>query len=260
MFNIPELELSINAKCNLRCKECGFFTPNQLKPTLSDDVIYEHTQALKILQKCNIQIGSLAILGGEPTITPVLLEKSLISFSKIDSIHNIEVVSNGLYPKGLTQKGLSLINKLSISVYDNNKKFISAWKKFINRNAPHINLEFRVQKPWDITTGDYCVSKEEAMSFFKNCWYKKHCPTIERSRLFICSRSAKKGCDYDGLLLDKKIKTDDIIAYMQCNEMLISCKTCVPSMQLGKVKAGVQPNNVSLSAMMENAIRYLTVD
>ena len=260
MFNIPELELSINAKCNLRCKECGFFTPNQLKPTLLDDVIYEHTESLGILQKCDIQIGSLAILGGEPTITPLLLEKALISFSKIGNIKNIEVVSNGLYPKGLTQTSLKLINKLSISVYVDNDKFIKAWKTFITRYAPNINLEFRMQKPWDITTGNYCVSKEEANMFFKQCWYKKHCPTIERSRLFICSRSAKQGHDNDGLLLDKNTKSDDIKSYMQRDEILLSCQTCVPSMQLGKVKGGVQPSNISLNTMIKNAIKYLIAD
>ena len=30
-FSIPELELSINNKCNLQCRECGFLTPNQPK-------------------------------------------------------------------------------------------------------------------------------------------------------------------------------------------------------------------------------------
>lgn len=260
MFNIPELELSINAKCNLRCKECGFFTPHQIKPTLLDDVVYEHTQALKVLQKCNIQVGSLAILGGEPTITPLVLENALLSFSKINNIKNIEVVSNGLYPKGLTQTSLRLMNKLSISVYENNNNFLEAWKSFIVKHAPHINLEFRLQKPWDITTGEYSVSQEEAMLFFKNCWYKKHCPTIERSRLFICSRIAKQGHDYDGLLLDKNTKSSDIISYMQRDQILQSCQTCVPSMKLGKVKGGVQLENISVTRMMKNAISDLITD
>lgn len=256
-YTIRELELSINSVCNLRCRECGFFTPNQPKAAMTDDIIGEHLNSLKILEKEKIEILSLAILGGEPTLTSLYLEKAACTFSKLGNIKNIEVVSNGLYPRGLTLNTLKSINKLSISVYIKDEAFIDAWKNFVIKNAPDVKLEFRIEKLWDKTTGNYVVPKDRAQIFYKECWYKMHCATLERSRLFICSRAAKLQNDFDGLLLTDNTKSSDIINYLTRDECLSSCQTCVPSMKLGKVQGGHQPNTISIQAMMNTAIDYL---
>ena len=258
-FTIPEMEISISNTCNLRCKECGFLIPHQPKPTLSENIIQEHIKCLEILLKTGVKINSLAILGGEPTLNPSLLEKAVRTLSDLDGIEQLEVVTNGLNPSGFTKRTLEKIQKISVSVYVDDNEFISLWEKFIDRNAPHIKLAFRIQKPWDINTGTKIISDEEAQKFFENCWYKKHCVTIERSRLFLCSIAPKHLSDDDGLLLDENTSAEEIYKYLNGNKPLEYCKRCVPQMKLGKVPAGKQSDGVNLLKLIERAKCFLNL-
>lgn len=256
-YIIKELELSINNICNLRCKHCGFFTPNQPYPTISRDTISDHLRCLKILEKNSIIIETLVIVGGEPLITPQILDSALDSFKELTNIQNIELVSNGLYPIGLTDKALRKINKLAISAYFNNEEFIDSWKSFIKKKGPHISLSFRINKKWDPVEGDIVVSDVEAQKIFENCWYRKHCVTIERDRLFICSLSAKKEDDETGMYLHDKLSQNEIINYLEKNTFINSCRTCIPSMGLDKITPGQQENISSINDKVKDAISYL---
>lgn len=256
-FTIPELELSINNKCNLQCSECGFHIPYQPEPTFQNDILKEHCNSLNILLKNNIEIGSLAVLGGEPTLNPSLLENAVSKFSRFLNIKQIEVVTNGLNPKGFSAKTLELIQKISISVYKNDPEFIDAWKNFLDKKAPHINLAFRIQKLWDLNSGDYIVSEKEAQKLFDLCWYKKHCATIERSRLFICSVAPKNKIDSDGLLLTESTLKEEIIKYLERENPISCCKNCVPQMHIKKIQGGQQPEKIDLQKMMNRAKDYL---
>ncbi len=257
-FTIPELELSINNKCNLQCSECGFHIPYQPRPVLSDDVVQEHCSCLNILLKNNIEIESLAVLGGEPTLNPSLLENAVSKFSLFSNINSIEVVTNGLNPKGFSAKILELIQKISISVYKDDFDFINAWKNFISKKAPHINLAFRTQKLWDLNSGNYTVSEKEAQELFDSCWYKKHCVTIERSRLFICSVAPKNKIDSDGLLLTESTSKEEIVNYLERKNPISCCKVCVPQMHIKKIQGGQQPEKTDLQKMMDKAKNYLS--
>ena len=256
-FSISEMELSINNKCNLQCRECGFLTPNQPTPAISENIIEEHYNCLKILENNEIEIESLAILGGEPTLNSKLLKEALIKFSELKNIKQIELVTNGLLPQNISDKAFSLIDKISISVYIENEDFITAWKRYIQKKAPHIELCFRNQKGWDINSGSKTVLKEISQRMFKNCWYKKHCVTVERSRLFLCSVAAKNRSDIDGLLLNEKTTSDEIIEYMLRKEQLNHCCRCIPEMKLGKIKGGKQCGNANVPKLMEAAIQYM---
>lgn len=256
-FSLPELELSINNKCNLQCIECGFLTPNQPKPTISEYVLDEHFKCLKILENNDIEIESLAILGGEPTLNSKLLEDALIRFSELKNIKQIELVTNGFLPQNISEKTFSLLNKISVSLYMENKDFVMAWENYVQNNASHIKLCFRNQKKWDINSGSKTVLKEISQRMFKNCWYKKHCVTIERSRLFLCSVAAKNMSDIDGLLLTEKTTRDEILNFLLRKEQLNHCCRCVPEMKLGKIKGGQQCGDTNISKLMETAIKYM---
>ena len=256
-FSINELEISINNVCNLMCTECGFLTPNQPKPTLSNDVLKEQYSSLDILCKNNIEIKSLAVLGGEPTLNPSFLEKSVMAFSSLPNIRQIEVVTNGLTPQGFTSKTLSSIQKISVSTYLDDKEFIEGWKNFVKRKASHIDIAFRVQKMWDMHSGDYTVSDDEAQKLFNLCWYRKHCVTIERSRLFICSISPKHKIDSDGLFLSENTTQYEIIRYLTRTEAISHCRKCVPEMHIKKIPGGMQRGKADLQKMMASAKAYL---
>lgn len=256
-FSIPELELSINNKCNLQCRECGFLTPNQPKPTMSNNIIDEHYNCLKILETNDIEIESLAILGGEPTLNSKFLEEALSRFSKLKNIKQIELVTNGLLPQNISEKTFSLIDKISISVYTDHMNFITAWKNYVQRKSSRVNLYFRNQKKWDLNSGNKIVSKEISQKMFENCWYKNHCVTIERGKLFLCSIAAKHLSDIDGLPLHEKITKDEIISFILRKNQLNYCCRCIPEMKLGKVDGGQQCGNANLSRLIDEAIKYM---
>lgn len=254
---INELEISINNICNLRCSECGFKTPHQPYPSLIKDIVDEHFNCLKILENNQVKINSLGILGGEPSLTPDLLEKAVTKFSRLKNIGQIEVITNGLYPQGFSQKTLQTITKLSISVYQKNTDFIDSWNCFITKKFPHIKLDFRVEKLWSINSEELQFPNEEAQHLFSECWYKKHCQTIERSRLFLCSIAAKNCFDSDGLLVTNNTTQTDIYHYITRNIALEKCKTCCAAKTVKTIKAGLQPKEISLQQMMSDAATFL---
>lgn len=258
-FKIRELEVSITAKCHLQCNNCGFCVPNQPPPSLSGDVIKELSVSLSHLKRLNINIGSLGLLGGEPSFNKSNLELALKAFSKFDNINRIEIVSHGLTPQNITKESLNLINKISLSIYFENKELVSLWKKYLLKFAPHIELSLRIEKVWDRWFGDEIVDDVKAQKLFDHCWYRKHCVTLERQRIFMCSRIPKLSQDKEGLILDSATSFDDVLKYLNKTEFTNSCKSCIPMMGLSKVKAGVQPDN-RISKMIPKAIQFLATE
>ncbi len=251
------MELSINSKCNLQCNHCGFNIPNQPNPTINSDVIAEHSKSLAILKGLNINIETLAILGGEPSLSQELLEQACETFSKFENVTNIEVVTNGLNPKGITKNVLNNINKLSVSVYFNSKLLIDLWNEYIKQHAPHVHLAFRIDKSWDQYVGDITVSNEKAQRMYSNCWYRKHCVTLERKRLFMCTRAAKTQSDGSGLILHNNLKTSDVINYLNQARFIDPCKGCIPMMGLDKIKAGKQTKPINIDKLVASSIKIL---
>lgn len=256
-YVIPEMEISINNKCNLRCKECGFLTPNQPSPALTQDVIEEHYNCLKILEDKNIQIQSLAILGGEPLLDSGYLERAVEKIRTLKNIKQIELVTNGLLPQNLTETTLSGLNKISVSTYEYDNEFMKTWKDFVSKKNPEIKIEFRLQKKWDLNSGNITVDEEMAQNLFDECWYKKHCVTIERSKLFVCSMAPKHKSDSDGLHLSQELSFAEIVNYMERPKALNHCSKCIPAMKLGKVDGGVQSDNRCVKTMMIKAKEYM---
>lgn len=254
---IRELEVSITSKCHLQCDNCGFYIPQQPNPSLNDDVVSEITQGLSLLQRLNIKIGSLGVLGGEPTHNKDVLNRALKEFSKFDNIERIEVVSHGLTPQNIDKEILKFINKLTISVYFESETLIQLWKTYITIIAPHIELSFRRDKEWDKWIGHEIVDDIESQKMFEYCFYRKHCITIERKRLFICSRIPKLSQDQEGLLLNERTTLSNIKEYLNQTTFVPSCKSCTPMMGGTTVKAGLQPDDRILK-MLPNAINFIT--
>lgn len=91
---------------------------------------------------------------------------------------------------------------------------------------------------------------------FDFCWYRKHCVTIERQRLFRCSRVAKLSQDHEGILLNGGTSFDSIESYLNEISFIASCKTCTPMMGLKTIQAGQQPD-ARILKMIPNAKSFL---
>lgn len=256
-FYIKELEVSITSKCHLRCDNCGFYIPEQPHPAMTKDVVSEITFGLSQLARLNIHIGSLAILGGEPSFNSNLLTESLKACAQFENIDQIEVVSHGLTPQFINKEAFKYIDKLTISVYFDNQELRTLWKQYIKKVAPDTELSLRVDKEWDQWISKEIVTDEKAQEMFTNCWYRKHCVTLERQRLFMCSRIPKLANDKEGIRITEQTTIEDIEKYLNQETFTASCKTCTPMMGLKKVKAGQQPDD-RIQKMIPKAINYLT--
>ena len=237
---LREVEVSITNRCSLACRDCGFFVPKQPKPSLGDG-LSDLFCGMKQLKRVGIRIASLGVLGGEPTLSRTQLEVAVTGFRAIDIAERIEVVSNGLTPQGLSPAALQAMNRLTISVYGYEDSLLNAWMHWMSLAAPHVEMVFRHNaEGWDPWTESRRVSPEEAQGMYDACWYRKHCITLERGRLFACSRVPKLGRDEEGLLLTSRTTLEEISAHLHRTDALRSCTDCTPMMGLPTVPPGVQ--------------------
>jgi len=240
---IRELEVSITQRCNLACAQCGFMVPNQPPPAYGD-VSQEAAAGLKQLGRLGIRIGTLVVLGGEPTLDGNRLVRTLRALRGVGNFDRLEVVSNGLHPQGLTEEALRYIDRFVISVYFDDPALSELWRRWLTSVAPHVELQLRVHADgWDRWTGDEKVDEGQAQQLYDACWYRKHCITVERGRLFACSRIPKLSRDAEGLPLTDDATLAEVTNYLNGDRFLPSCQTCVPMMGMGMVAPGVQPDD-----------------
>lgn len=254
---IRELEVSITQRCNLACAQCGFMVPNQPPPT-HGDVAQESADGLAQLGRLGVRIGALVVLGGEPTLDGNRLVRTLRALRGVGNFDRLEVVSNGLHPQGLTKEALRYIDRFVISVYFDEPALSELWRRWLAAVAPHVELQLRMHSDgWDRWTGDERVDDARAQQLYDACWYRKHCVTVERGRLFACSRIPKLARDAEGLPLTDETTLAAVIEYLNGDRFLPSCQTCVPMMGLGTVTPGVQPDD-RITRLTSRAIAVLS--
>ena len=253
---IPEVEVSITARCTLACDNCGFLVPNQPEPA-HGDAVDELAEGLEHIARCGVRIRSLAVVGGEPTLNAALLTRAVRRFRGVSVADRIEIVSNGLTPQGVSVDALAGIDRFTISNYGYDGGLIDLWRQWLTTAAPHVELVLRDgQAGWDPWSDSAAVTAAEAQTMWDNCWYRKHCVTIERRRLFACSRIPKLSRDSEGLMLTATTTCRDIEAYLNGSVALPSCATCTPMMGLPTVTGGVQPDD-RIQRLQRRAIAYL---
>ncbi|MHA1342014.1 MAG: radical SAM protein [Promethearchaeota archaeon] len=255
-YYLNELEVSLHNHCNLQCNECGFKIPNQIKPYIRDPIV-EILKGLNIFKKNKIYIKTMVIVGGEPLLKKDILEKSVKAFKETNIVNEIEVVSNGLYPQGLTENALKYIDQFTISKYFSSNKLIHLWKAYIQKYSPQTKLNIREKTDkWDKWWGYYSVDSNTAQKMYDTCFYRRHCVTIEREKLFPCSRIAKEGNDNEGLQLSNDLTLNQIKNYLNHPKYFPSCLYCTPMMGFPKVKGGIQPDN-RIEKLCKNGINFL---
>lgn len=252
---LREVEVSITARCTLACKECGFLVPHQLPPAHGDPVVELGVQ-LSRLRDLGFRVGTLVVLGGEPTIDGALLERALLALHAVGIASAIEVVSNGLTPQGLTARSLSLIDRFTVSVYGYDDDLLDRWRRWLGTVAPGVELRLRRTDAWDQWTARHSVTPDEAQRMYEACWYRRHCITVERGRVFACSRIAKLGRDREGIELAGGATRDDVEAYLNAPRAFDSCADCTPMMNLATVPVGEQPDD-RVARLQRRAIDWL---
>lgn len=254
--SIRELEVSITHRCTLACNECGFFMPKQPVPqngSPANSII----QDLNHLLSFGVTVQRLVIVGGEPTLVPEQLMAVARYAKETPNIYEVEVVSNGLSPEKVSKELLASIDRFVISMYLEGDALLDAWVTWIGEVAPHVEVIARRHESWDRWNGNERVSDEEAAKIWSSCWYRKHSITLERGRIFTCSRIPKLGHDDEGICVNALDSLQQLGDYLNAEEPLSSCATCIPMMSFAPVVPGQQPDD-RLRILGPRAIKILT--
>lgn len=242
IVQIPEVEVSVTASCSLACRHCGFAVPDQPRPFLIDPV-RELESALRRLDALDFEIGSLALLGGEAMLAPRSLEAMLGVAAAAGCVRRVELVTNGLTPKGLSLRALGFVKRLSLSDYTSDGALAEAWRAWLASRAPHLEFVVRRHASWDRWADVVDLGEAGGQAAYDQCWYRRHCVTLERGRIFVCSRIPKLALDEQGLVLDDQTTRADVIEYLSAPMAPAACRTCTPMADLPPVKPGEQPDD-----------------
>ncbi|MEZ8349545.1 hypothetical protein BCU98_14675 [Vibrio splendidus] len=251
---IRELELSVNSQCNLNCIGCGFNVPNQLTP-YSKLGVDEHITALVNLKRCGIKINKIVIAGGEATIFKDLYS-TVKRIKSLNISKEVELVTNGLYPKGVSSELLNILDSIVISDYIKTHTFESAWNEFLRGHNFKGKVDFRRKDAWDDLLSEVYNSKEDTELHWQTCFYRKFDVNLERSRIFSCSRIAKKGWDEQGLLIDDSTTFEQVINYLSDDKPKDACYSCATINRESSIKVAVQ-NSGNLERIAAKSIQYL---
>ncbi len=253
-YTIKELEISITNKCNLTCQGCGFNVPNQIK-AVSSTGIEQHIESLNKLGQIGILINKIVLVGGEAA-----LEKRLALYIRMIKetavCQSIELVTNGLAPQGVTSEVLSQIDSLVISDYICTKSFEESWTYYLKKNKYLGEIDFRRKDAWDDLFGEVNNDHSETFEHWNKCFYRNYDVTLERGRLFSCSRIAKKGWDEQGLLINSVTSRLEIKSYLLSLNPKQACYSCATVANSSQIPVAEQ-TNTNIDLKVANAEKLL---
>lgn len=253
--HIKELEISLNTKCNLRCINCGFRIPEQPSPTTTGLDSREHVDSLDHLKNLGLRVGKIVLVGGEIAFKSSL-NTDIRQIKEVAISDQIEVVTNGLHPQGLDRETFQLIDSLVISDYVRTDSFEKIWQEYVTSLCEDVSLSFRRKDSWDDWFTPVQMNPVETQKAWNTCFYRNYDVTLERGRLFSCSRIAKNQKDNEGLKVSTLISLSEIGGYLNSTIPRPSCSSCSPVAGLPPVEVAKQPNNKPIK-LSQRAIAHM---
>ncbi|MDF4647535.1 hypothetical protein P3488_23880, partial [Vibrio parahaemolyticus] len=96
----------------------------------------------------------------------------------------------------------------------------------------------------------------ETARHWQTCFYRKFDVTLERSRIFSCSRIAKKGWDDQGILIDESTTSEQVINYLSDDKPKKACYSCATINRESNIKVALQSSG-NLERIAAKSIQYL---
>ena len=251
---IRELEITVTNKCNLTCRGCGFNVPNQIA-AVEGEGIDQHIKALNDLRNFGLSIGKIVLVGGEAALAKSLAE--YITLIRLVGITDqIELVTNGLYPQGVTKEVLNQLDSLVISDYICTDLFETTWRQYLKANDYSNKIDFRRKEAWDDLFSE--VENDAALTevHWKSCFYRSYDVTLERGRLFSCSRIAKKKWDEQGLLIESIASVTEIEEYLNSIKPKKACYSCATVGSCSQIPVAEQVST-NLEKVVIKAEKYM---
>jgi organic radical activating enzyme len=216
-------DLHIIDKCNLHCKACvvldylesGLVTNDRYSLDDVKEVIFN-------LQRLDLRLEELKILGGEPTIHNQLDE--IIDYLKdTDLFDTLTLVTNGLNFTDDVIKSLLKLDKLIISIYplEENLEEILKKSSLYNYLLSKIDVDF-----WHQNSFQRYGVKQSNLEYstelnWKRCYQKDDCRVLTKKYLYRCTitYSEKKDmCTWE----DRQ----EVMDFIESDNPLDHCKDC----------------------------------
>lgn len=253
-YLIRELEISLTNVCNLTCVGCGFAVPNQALPFDSQGVRH-HLNSLEILGAAGVRVKRIVLVGGEAALVEGLAE-FILQLRKINVCDEIELVTNGLYPRGINANILKELDRFVVSDYVYDDEFEGLWLHYLKLSGFEGECYFRRKDFWDDLMGDRSNDPVVVEQHWKTCFYRSYDVTLERGRLFSCSRIAKKLQDHQGLLLTGYLSAEDVRSYLMSVKPKESCYSCPTVGASSNIPVAVQLDS-DIDKILVKAKKYL---
>ena len=236
-----KLEFNLTEHCNYCCNECSHFAPYMQPKYASYNVFKKDINALGKV----FQVYRFRFCGGEPLLHPDLLRfVRHVRKSKIAS--KIEIVSNGSLFHKIDDAVLRDIDIFTISWYPDSRfnqyKYSIAKKKCRKFNTTlKVNKrnQFRISYLDYPNEDDVLVEQIYGSCQIVNNWYAQ---TFYNGSFYICSRplflnsylkfKGKREQDFrviDGVPLHESKLFNRLVAYIQRDKPLKSCRYCLGS-------------------------------
>lgn len=251
---IRELEISLTNVCNLDCQGCGFSVPKQVQPFDSRGVMH-HLDSLMLLRGAGVSIKRIVLVGGEAALVAGL-DQFISDLRRLNVCQEIELVTNGLYPRGINADVLQGLDRFVVSDYVYDDEFEELWLHYLKLSGFKGESYFRRKDFWDDLMGDRSNDPVVVEQHWKTCFYRSYDVTLERGRIFSCSRIAKKLQDDQGLLLTDHLKADDVRSYLMSVKPKESCYSCPTVGASSNIPVAVQLDS-DIDKILVKAKKYL---
>jgi hypothetical protein len=165
-------------------------------------------------------------------------------------------VTNGLYPQGVTHSVLAKLDSVVISDYICTDRFETHWRQYLEASGYSNKIDFRRKGAWDDLLSEVENDVLETEEHWKTCFYRNCDVTLERGRLFSCSRIAKKKWDEQGLLIESITSASNIGEYLNSAKPKKACYSCATVGSFSQIPVAEQVST-NLEKVVAKAEKYM---
>lgn len=235
---IPQVEIVITTRCNLRCKDCSNYIPsieNEYQFDISFDEYKQNLDNLLINAK---KLNSVLLIGGEPLLNKEII-KILDYTAQNKKVESVYIITNGTIL--LSDELIKTLEKYRkktyvwLSNYTSNTDLVKRLKtneilQQLTENK--INYIFFKKNKWVKPSPIKCYNRtrEELTSVFTNCG--NPAVSAAKGEVHICPRAATfrirdliQFSNNDFINMNRPVSKKDIISFYSKNDFEI-CNYC----------------------------------
>ena len=240
------IEINAVRQCNLSCRSCSHSSPVASCKEYDPIVMEKDLSTMSHFLHCEF----IRLLGGEPLLHSNLLEV-LMAIKRSNIADKICLVTNGILLDKLSDEMLQYIDKIEISIYPLNKSVLQAIKNNALRLAEKgIKVRLLEYSDFGESITQQSINNSGLIQLVYDTCQVAHtlrCITIDNNRVYRCPQSmiySENNNDFsDSIEIDKLSSIDELLMFLENNNYLHSCSSCLGSVgkkfnheQVGKDK------------------------